>query len=45
VSSGSSGGERKCGHVVDDLGFDAFVDRKATDWRSQLDAATPTAST
>jgi NADPH-dependent curcumin reductase CurA len=38
---GIAGGEKKCRHVVDDLGFDACVDRTAPDWRSQLDAATP----
>jgi NADPH2:quinone reductase len=38
---GIAGGDKKCRHVVDDLGFDACVDRKAPDWRSQLDAATP----
>jgi NADPH2:quinone reductase len=38
---GIAGGETKCCHIVDDLGFDAWVDRKAPDWRSQLDAATP----
>ena len=38
---GISGGERKCRHVVDDLGFDACVDRTAPDWRDRLDAATP----
>lgn len=38
---GIAGGEKKCRHVVDDLGFDACVDRKAPHWRSLLDAATP----
>jgi NADPH-dependent curcumin reductase CurA len=38
---GIAGGAEKCRHVVDDLGFDACVDRTAPDWRSQLDAATP----
>jgi NADPH2:quinone reductase len=38
---GVAGGETKCRHVVEDLGFDACVDRTAPDWRSQLDAATP----
>jgi NADPH2:quinone reductase len=38
---GVAGGETKCRHVVEDLGFDACVDRTARDWRIQLDAATP----
>jgi NADPH2:quinone reductase len=38
---GIAGGEKKCRHVVDDLGFDACVDRTSPDWRDQLDAATP----
>jgi NADPH2:quinone reductase len=38
---GIAGGEKKCRHVVDDLGFDACVDRLAPDWRNRLDAATP----
>ncbi len=38
---GIVGGPEKCGHVVEELGFDASVDRKAPDWREQLDAATP----
>jgi NADPH-dependent curcumin reductase CurA len=38
---GVAGGEAKCRHVVEDLGFDACVDRTARDWRRQLDAATP----
>ncbi|HEY1969761.1 MAG TPA: NADP-dependent oxidoreductase [Pseudonocardia sp.] len=38
---GIAGGEEKCRHVVDGLGFDACVDRHAPDWRGQLDQATP----
>lgn len=38
---GIAGGTDKCRHVVEDLGFDACVDRKAPDWREQLAAATP----
>jgi NADPH-dependent curcumin reductase CurA len=39
--SGIAGGAEKCRHVVEDLGFDSCVDRRAADWREQLDAATP----
>jgi NADPH2:quinone reductase len=38
---GIVGGGEKCHHIVNELGFDASVDRKAPDWREQLDAATP----
>jgi NADPH-dependent curcumin reductase CurA len=38
---GIAGGPEKCRHLLDELGFDAAVDRKATDWREQLIAATP----
>jgi NADPH2:quinone reductase len=38
---GIAGGERKCRHVVDELGFDACVDRTAAGWRAELDASTP----
>jgi NADPH-dependent curcumin reductase CurA len=38
---GIAGGPQKCHHVTTDLGFDACVDYKASDWRTQLDAATP----
>jgi NADPH-dependent curcumin reductase CurA len=38
---GIAGGPEKCHHVIEDLGFDACVDRYAADWREQLDAATP----
>jgi NADPH-dependent curcumin reductase CurA len=38
---GIAGGPAKCQHVVEDLGFDACVDRKDPDWASRLDAALP----
>ena len=38
---GIAGGAENCRHVVEDLGFDAWVDRTAADWRGQLVAATP----
>lgn len=38
---GIAGGEEKCRHAVETLGFDACVDHRADDWREQLDAATP----
>jgi NADPH2:quinone reductase len=38
---GIAGGAEKCRHVVEKLGFDACADRRAADWREQLDAATP----
>ncbi|CAA9496744.1 MAG: Putative oxidoreductase YncB [uncultured Solirubrobacteraceae bacterium] len=38
---GIAGGPGKCRHVVEDLGFDACVDRRAEDWREELAAATP----
>jgi NADPH2:quinone reductase len=38
---GIAGSREKCRHVVDDLGLDACVDRTASDWCEQLDAATP----
>jgi NADPH2:quinone reductase len=38
---GIAGTAEKCRHVVDHLGFDASVDRRAADWREQLTAATP----
>ena len=38
---GIAGGARKARHVVDELGFDACIDRFAPDWREQFDAATP----
>jgi NADPH-dependent curcumin reductase len=39
---GIAGGPEKCGHVVRDLGFDACVDYKAGNLRSDLKAAVPT---
>jgi NADPH-dependent curcumin reductase CurA len=38
---GIAGGAEKCRHLVDELGFDAAIDRHAPDWREQLAAATP----
>jgi NADPH-dependent curcumin reductase CurA len=38
---GIAGGEAKCRHVVETLGFHACVDRTAADWRERLDAAVP----
>jgi NADPH-dependent curcumin reductase CurA len=38
---GIAGGPEKCALLVDELGFDAAVDYKATDWNAQLKAATP----
>jgi NADPH2:quinone reductase len=38
---GIAGGAQKCAHVTGDLGFDACVDYKASDFRAQLEAATP----
>lgn len=38
---GIAGGADKCRYLVDELGFDAAVDYKATDFRQQLKAATP----
>jgi NADPH-dependent curcumin reductase CurA len=38
---GIAGGPEKCKLVTDELGFDAAVDYKASDWREQLEAATP----
>jgi NADPH2:quinone reductase len=38
---GIAGGPAKCRHVVDDLGFDACVDRKDPAWPARLDAALP----
>ncbi|BCJ54056.1 hypothetical protein Asp14428_55310 [Actinoplanes sp. NBRC 14428] len=37
---GLAGGPGKCRYVVEELGFDACVDRHAPDWRDRLDAAT-----
>ena len=38
---GIAGGAEKCRHAVEELGFDACVDRLAPGWREALDAATP----
>jgi NADPH-dependent curcumin reductase CurA len=38
---GIAGGPQKCRHLVDELGFDVAIDRRAPDWREQLAAATP----
>ena len=38
---GVAGGAAKCQHVVDELGFDACVDRKNAAWPARLDEATP----
>jgi NADPH-dependent curcumin reductase CurA len=38
---GIAGGEGKCELLVDELGFDAAIDRHAPDWREQLRAACP----
>src|SRR5271167_2429745 len=38
---GIAGGQGKCALLTGELGFDAAVDYKATDWRDQLKATTP----
>jgi NADPH-dependent curcumin reductase CurA len=38
---GVAGGPEKCALLTGELGFDAAVDYKASDWREQLKAATP----
>ena len=38
---GIAGGPEKCAWLTDELGFDASVDYKASDWREQLKEATP----
>ncbi|MFV0494464.1 NADP-dependent oxidoreductase [Mycobacterium sp.] len=38
---GIAGGPDKCALLTEQLGFDAAVDYKATDWHAQLVAATP----
>jgi NADPH2:quinone reductase len=38
---GIAGGPEKGRHVTEELGADASVDRRAQDWRAQLEAATP----
>ena len=42
---GIAGGPDKCAWLVDELGFDAAVDRHDPRWREQLREACPTAST
>ncbi len=38
---GIAGGAEKCRRLVEELGFDACVDRHSPDWRETLDDATP----
>lgn len=38
---GIAGGPEKCALLTEQLGFDAAVDHRADDWRTQLAAATP----
>ena len=38
---GIAGGAEKCAWLVDELGFDAAIDRHAADWREQLREACP----
>jgi len=38
---GLAGGPEKCAWLVDELGYDVAIDYRATDWRNQLEAATP----
>src|SRR5712672_2645777 len=38
---GIAGGPEKCAYVKDELGFDAVVDHKATDFSTQLATACP----
>jgi NADPH-dependent curcumin reductase CurA len=38
---GITGGPEKCRYITETLGFDAAVDYRAADWRTQLEAATP----
>ena len=38
---GIAGGRDKCALLIERLGFDAAVDRRAGDWREELAAATP----
>ena len=38
---GIAGGPEKCRRVVEELGFDACVDRRRGNWRERLDTATP----
>ena len=38
---GIAGGERKCRYVVDELGFDACIDHRRSDFAEALRAASP----
>jgi NADPH-dependent curcumin reductase CurA len=38
---GIAGGQEKCDWLIDELGFDAAIDRHDSDWRGQLRAACP----
>ncbi|MBY4213637.1 NADP-dependent oxidoreductase [Rhodococcus fascians] len=38
---GIAGGAEKCKYLVEEVGFDACIDRHSDDWRKQLDDATP----
>jgi NADPH-dependent curcumin reductase CurA len=38
---GIAGGQEKCALLTGELGFDAAVDYKASDWQAQLKSATP----
>jgi NADPH-dependent curcumin reductase CurA len=38
---GIAGGEEKCKWLTDELGFDAAIDYKKSDWKAKLEAATP----
>ncbi|MDE8650059.1 NADP-dependent oxidoreductase [Rhodococcus qingshengii] len=38
---GIAGSAEKCRYLVEELGFDACIDRHADDWKKQLDNATP----
>ncbi len=38
---GIAGGAKKCAHAVDELGFDACIDRNAPDFKAQLKVACP----
>ena len=38
---GIAGGAEKCAWLVDELGFDAAIDRHGADWRKELRAACP----
>ncbi|MBS1038551.1 NADP-dependent oxidoreductase [Gluconobacter cerinus] len=38
---GIAGGEKKCRHVIDELGFDACLDHRSADFAAQLQSACP----